>query len=130
MNLNLRFRRFECLDSLRDETLGDAVRFLRNMIDNIKKLWRESSVDRAKPFSRCILMVSLASLCGWRSRKTREYPFLMIFVGCFRSWEDVVPVFSDLCCTIFVFYLCLQACLWILYTTKLQDLSLPGGWCN
>ena len=49
--LNLRFRRFECLDSLRDETWGDAVRFLRNMTDNIKKLWRESSVDRAKPFS-------------------------------------------------------------------------------
>ncbi|VAI58481.1 unnamed protein product [Triticum turgidum subsp. durum] len=51
IGLNLRFRRFECLDSLRDETWGDAVRFLRNMTDNIKKLWRESSVDRAKPFS-------------------------------------------------------------------------------
>jgi len=49
--LNLRFRRFECLDSLRDETSGDAARFLRNMTDNIKMLWRESSVDRAKPFS-------------------------------------------------------------------------------
>ena len=49
--LNLRFRRFECLDSLRDETWGDVVRFLRNMTDNIKKLCRESSVDRAKPFS-------------------------------------------------------------------------------
>ena len=49
--LNLRFGRFECLDSLRDETWGDAVRFLRNMTNNIKKLWRESSVDRAKPFS-------------------------------------------------------------------------------
>ena len=36
--LNLRFGRFECLDSLRDETWGDAVRFLRNMTDNIKKL--------------------------------------------------------------------------------------------
>ncbi|XBH96286.1 hypothetical protein VPH35_086700 [Triticum aestivum] len=49
--LNLRFRRFECLDSLRDETWSDAVIFLRNMTDNIKKVWRESSVDRAKPFS-------------------------------------------------------------------------------
>ena len=49
--LNLRFRRFECLDSFRDETWGDAVRFLRNMTDNIKKLWRESGVDRAKSFS-------------------------------------------------------------------------------
>nr|CDM83319.1 unnamed protein product [Triticum aestivum] len=49
--LNLRFRRFECLDSLRDETWSDAVRFLRTMTDNIKKLWRESSEDMAKPFS-------------------------------------------------------------------------------
>ena len=49
--LNLRFRRFECLDSLRGETWCDAVRFLRTMTDNIKKLWRESSVDKAKPFS-------------------------------------------------------------------------------
>ena len=49
--LNLRFRRFECLDSLRDETSSDAVRFLRTMTDNIKKLQRESSVDKAKPFS-------------------------------------------------------------------------------
>ena len=49
--LNLKFHRFECLDSLHDETWGDAVRFLRNRTDNIKKLWRESSVDRAKPFS-------------------------------------------------------------------------------
>ena len=48
-------------------------------------------------------MVSLASLCGCLSRKTREYPFLMIFAGCFCCREDVVPVFSDLCCTIFVF---------------------------
>ena len=49
--LNLRFRCFECLDSLRDETWSDAVRFLRTMTDNIKKLWRECSVDRAKLFS-------------------------------------------------------------------------------
>ena len=28
-------------------------------------------------------MVYLASLCGCRSRKTREYPFLMIFISCF-----------------------------------------------
>ena len=49
--LNLRFCHFKCLDSLRDETWGDAVRFLRNMTDNINKLWRESSVDKAKPFS-------------------------------------------------------------------------------
>ena len=49
--LNLRFCHFECLDSLRDETWGDAVRFLMNMTYNIKKLWRESSVDRAKSFS-------------------------------------------------------------------------------
>ena len=49
--LNLRFRRFECPDSLRHETWSDAVRFLRTMTDNIKKLWRESSVDRVKPFS-------------------------------------------------------------------------------
>ena len=50
--LNFRFRPFECLDSLRDESWSDAVRFLRTMTDNIKKLWRESNVDRAKPFSR------------------------------------------------------------------------------
>ena len=49
--LNLRFRRFECLDSLHDETWGDAVRFLRNMTYNIEKLWRESGIDRAKLFS-------------------------------------------------------------------------------
>ena len=49
--LNLRFRRFKCLDSLRDEAWSDAVRFFRTMTDNIKRLWRESSVDRAKPFS-------------------------------------------------------------------------------
>ncbi|XBI26089.1 hypothetical protein VPH35_050879 [Triticum aestivum] len=30
---------------------GDAVRFLTTMTNNIKKLWMESSVDRAKPFS-------------------------------------------------------------------------------
>ena len=48
--LNLKFRRFECLDSLRDETWGDAVRFLMNMTYNIKKLWRESSVDKSKTF--------------------------------------------------------------------------------
>jgi Ulp1 family protease len=49
--LNLKCRRFECLDSLRDETWVDAVRFFRTMTDNIKRLWREASVDRAKPFS-------------------------------------------------------------------------------
>ena len=49
--LNLRFCRFECLDSVRYETWSYAVRFLRTMTDNIKKLWRESSVDTAKPFS-------------------------------------------------------------------------------
>ena len=94
--LNLRFRRFECLDSLRDETWTDAVRFLRNMTDNIKKVWRESSVDKRNRSRRRILMVSLASLCGCRSRKTRGYMFLMIFVSCLCCWEDGVPVFPDL----------------------------------
>ncbi|XP_048529100.1 uncharacterized protein LOC125508428 [Triticum urartu] len=49
--LNLRFRHFECLDSLHDESWSDAVRFFRTMTDNIKKLWRESSVYKAKLFS-------------------------------------------------------------------------------
>lgn len=49
--LNMKFCRFECLDSLRDESRGDVVRFFRRMTDNIKRLWREASVDRAKPFS-------------------------------------------------------------------------------
>ena len=48
-------------------------------------------------------MVSLASLCGCRSRKTREYPFLLIFISCFCCWEDGVPVFLNLWCTLFVF---------------------------
>ena len=48
--LNLRFRHLECLDSLRDESWSDTVRFFRTMTDNIKKLWRESSVYKAKLF--------------------------------------------------------------------------------
>ena len=73
--LNLKFRHFECLDSLRDETWGDAVRFLRNMTDNIKKLWRESSVDRAKPFSPVHIDCFSCEFMRVRSRKTREYLF-------------------------------------------------------
>ena len=94
--LNLRFRRFECLDSLRDETWSDVVRFLRTMTDNIKKLWRESSVDRAKPFSQTHIDGFSSSLCGCHSRKTHEYPFVMIFISCFCCWEDGVPVFLNL----------------------------------
>ena len=51
VNLDLKCRRFECLHSLCDETWDAAVRFFRTMTDNIKRLWRESNVDRAKPFS-------------------------------------------------------------------------------
>lgn len=95
--LNLKFRRFECLDSLRDETCGDAVRFLRNMTDNIKKLWRESSVDRAKPFSLAHIDGFSCEFVWVPQQENTCVSVFNDFCWLFLLIEDVVPIFFGFC---------------------------------